>query len=270
MGEAQKSIETEKSEVEFANGFVQDAVIVGVGDAEPVELNSLQDPLDELGTFPCYEGLGLLELRLVVGVLAHALVALELARVRTQRNDGWVGEAVVGGESRLVEFGAEVAAERDEGVEGALVAEAPGDDAGEEDENAEESGGEGGEEAVAGRPEDPEGLDREEGEEGAVGEGDEAPEEAEGGPGKGFGDFPGLGGGADTTEAEAEDQGHREEPGGEGHVPGPVDGVLQGGGVEGPEPAGPEGDAAAVGTGGVAAVRDLVDGHGGGGGGKRS
>ena len=69
----------------------------------------------------------------------------------------------------------------------------------------------------------------------------------------------GVGGLSDAADAECDYEYPREEEGGEGHVPDPVHGVLHGGGIERPEPAGPEGYVSLC---GVAAARDLVD-HGG-------
>ena len=66
---------------------------------------------------------------------------------------------------------------------------------------------------------------------------------------------------ADASHAEGEDEGEGEEGGGDGHLPGPADGVLHGGGIERPDPRGPEGDAAREAAGG-----DLPGGEGGGGG----
>ncbi len=63
------------------------------------------------------------------------------------------------------------------------------------------------------------------------------------------------------AHAEGEDEGEGEEGGGDGHLPGPADGVLHGGGIERPEPRGPEGDAAREAAGG-----DLPGGQRGGGG----
>ena len=64
-----------------------------------------------------------------------------------------------------------------------------------------------------------------------------------------------------AAHAEGEDEGEGEEGGGDGHLPGPADGVLHGGGIERPEPRGPEGDAAREAAGG-----DLPGGERGGGG----
>ena len=61
--------------------------------------------------------------------------------------------------------------------------------------------------------------------------------------------------------AEGEDEGEGEESGADGHLPWPADGVLHGGGIECPEPRGPESDAAVEAAGG-----DLPGGDSGGGG----
>ena len=64
---------------------------------------------------------------------------------------------------------------------------------------------------------------------------------------------------ADAANAQGDDQHPGEHAGGEGHLPYPVDGVLDGGGVERPEPAGPERHAFAVALAVEAALGDLVD-----------
>ena len=66
---------------------------------------------------------------------------------------------------------------------------------------------------------------------------------------------------ADAAHAQREHEGEGEEHGGEGHLPHPMDGVLQSRGVERPEPGRPYGDLAVVAAGG-----DFVDGGRDGGG----
>jgi len=84
-------------------------------------------------------------------------------------------------------------------------------------------------------------------EEGGVGERDKGPEEAEEEPLRGsrfkVRGSRGLNFTADASHAEGKDEGEGKEGGGDGHLPGPADGVLHGGGVERPDPGGPEGDA---------------------------
>src|ERR1700679_2052146 len=122
--------------------------------------------------------------------------------------------------------------------------------------------------------EHPEAADRDEEEQGGVEESDEAGEDSERGPAGG-----GLRGGgwyifwiflafAYGSDAQGDCDEFREEEGGDGHVPDPADSVLHGGGMESPEPAGPESDLSCAGgaEGLEAADGDLVDdGRGGGG-----
>ena len=114
-------------------------------------------------------------------------------------------QAVGAGAIAHVHLRAKIAAQGDENVEDALVADGPGSDAGEE----EEGGESGAEENVrdpthAMKPhgwgtriaecweENPEAADGEEDEEGGVGEGDESPEEAEEEPAARFGRWSGM------------------------------------------------------------------------------
>jgi len=227
-----------------------------VGDGAPEEIEALEGKLKEtdgVSGDPC---LGELALLAGVGRFAELGVGADFGF----SVDGFApGEAhrfrVVAG----VEFRPEVAAEGDEGVEDAVVADHPWGNDGDEDEAGHDGAEEDGAGGRAGK--DPYAADGQEEQEGGVGETDEGPEESEEEP-----VFGGLVRGcagcaayAAHFDGEGEDGG--KEHAGEGDFPDPADGVLHGGGIEGPYPRGPEGNAAVV-----AAVGDEIDEDGGGGG----
>src|SRR5580704_5590623 len=114
--EAEESGEADEAIVENAEGFVQDSFFGGFGDADPVEVKTLECELEEAElvgadlfacelSFPLYEGL-----------FAHLFVfEIDGADV-ADRDASADGEAVVGVEDGVVQLGAEVAADGDEGV----------------------------------------------------------------------------------------------------------------------------------------------------------
>ena len=181
-GEAEEAAEGSEGVVEFADPLEEEAVLDGVGDSDPEEVEAFECVGGEAAVVGGDEGLGGEVFLVDVGDFAEGLVGAELGVGGVVGDGGAPGEALMLFEDGLVELGAEVAAGGDEGVEDVPVAIDPGGKTG----GTEDSGEGGSGKELAGgleeRPGHPEAAGGKEEEEGGVEEGDEAPKEAEEGP----------------------------------------------------------------------------------------
>ena len=178
--EAEKAGEAEEREVGAANGFHGDAGVQRLGHANPEEIDAAKSIPRKQIRVGADGGLRVLALLAAELDLAQPLVAAELGRALGLGQRRSPRKTVVGEDSGLVQFGAEVGAHRHERMEDFPVADNPRTDNGDEAQRRDRWADEGAKTELW--PDDPDAASGKEGEQRAVGQGDEAPEQAEDGP----------------------------------------------------------------------------------------